>query len=57
MRWAVHVVHIEEMRNAYRMLDGKPEGQRQLRSPECKSGDNIKIDLKEIVSLHCKQVA
>jgi hypothetical protein len=33
------------------MLAGKPEGQRQLWSSEFKSGDNIKIDLKEIGSL------
>jgi hypothetical protein len=26
MRWAVHVARIEEKRNAYRILVGKPEG-------------------------------
>jgi hypothetical protein len=33
MRWAGHVVHIEEMRNAYNIFVGKPEGKRPLRSP------------------------
>jgi len=29
-RWAVHVAHIGEMRNAYKILVGKPEGKRPL---------------------------
>jgi hypothetical protein len=28
MRWAGHVARIEEKRNAYRLLVGKPEGKR-----------------------------
>jgi hypothetical protein len=28
MRWAGHVARIEERRNAYRILVGKPEGKR-----------------------------
>jgi hypothetical protein len=30
MRWAGHVAHVREMRNAYKILDGKPERNRQL---------------------------
>jgi hypothetical protein len=26
MRWAVHVAHMREMRNAYKIWVGKPEG-------------------------------
>jgi hypothetical protein len=30
MRWAKHAACMGEMRNAYKMLVGKPEGKRQL---------------------------
>jgi hypothetical protein len=30
MRWAGHVARMEEKRNAYRILMGKPEGKRPL---------------------------
>jgi hypothetical protein len=30
MRWADHVARMEEKRNAYRLLVGKPEGKRPL---------------------------
>jgi hypothetical protein len=30
MRWARHVAHMGEMRNAYNILVGKPEGNRPL---------------------------
>jgi hypothetical protein len=33
MRWAGHVARIGEMRNAYRILVGKPEGKRPLGRP------------------------
>jgi hypothetical protein len=31
MRWAGHVAHMGEIRNAYNILVGKPEGKRPLR--------------------------
>jgi hypothetical protein len=31
MRWEGHVAHMGEMRNAYKILIGKPEGRRPLR--------------------------
>jgi hypothetical protein len=34
-------------RNAYRILVGKPEGKRSLRSPRSRWVDNIKMDLRE----------
>jgi hypothetical protein len=37
-----------EKRNAYRILVGKPEGNRPLRRPRCWWVDNIKIDLREM---------
>jgi hypothetical protein len=43
MRW---VGHMEENRNAHRILMGKPERKRQLR--RCRWVNNMKIDLKEL---------
>jgi hypothetical protein len=37
-----------EMRNAYTILVGKPEGKRPLERSRCRWVDNIKIDLREI---------
>jgi hypothetical protein len=46
MRWAVHVARMEESRNAYRILVGKPEGKRPLGRPRRWCVDIIKIDLR-----------
>jgi hypothetical protein len=48
MRWAGHVARMEDKRNAYRILVGKPEGKRPLGRPRLRWVDNIKIDLREI---------
>jgi hypothetical protein len=48
MRWAGHVARMGEMRNAHRILVGKPEVKRPLGRPRCKWVDNIKMDLGEI---------
>jgi hypothetical protein len=40
---------MEEKRNAYRILVGKPEGKRPLGRPRHRWVDNIKMDLREIV--------
>jgi hypothetical protein len=48
MRWAGHVARRGELRNAYRILVGKPEGKRRLGKPRRRWVDNIKIDLREI---------
>jgi hypothetical protein len=37
-----------EKRNTYRILVGKPEGQRPLGTPRHRWVDNIKMDLREI---------
>jgi hypothetical protein len=37
-----------EKRNAYRILVGKPEGNRPLGRPRRRWVDNIKVDLREI---------
>jgi hypothetical protein len=41
-----HVERMEKLRNAYKILVGKPEG-KKLRSPRCRLRDNIKIDLQQ----------
>jgi hypothetical protein len=48
MRWTVHVARMGEMRNAYRLLVGKPEGKRPLGRPRRKWMDNIKMDLGQV---------
>jgi hypothetical protein len=48
MRWAGHVARMEEKRNAYRILVGKPEGKRPLGRPRRRWVDNIKMDLRGI---------
>jgi hypothetical protein len=48
MRWAGHVARMGEKTNAYRILVGKPEGNRPLERPRCTWVDNIKMDVREI---------
>jgi hypothetical protein len=45
MRWVVHVARMTEKRNAYRLLVGKPKGNRPLRRPRRRWVDNIRMDL------------
>ncbi|KAJ4428349.1 hypothetical protein ANN_24368 [Periplaneta americana] len=48
LRWAGHVARMGESRNAYRVLDGRPEGKRPLGRPRRRWEDNIKMDLREV---------
>jgi hypothetical protein len=48
IRWAGHVAQMEEKRNAYRILVGKPEGKRPLGKPIRRKEDNIRMGLKEM---------
>jgi hypothetical protein len=48
MRWAGHVARMEEERNAYRILVGKPEEKSPLGRPRRRWVDNIKTDLRQI---------
>ena len=48
LRWAGHVARMEQFRNAYRVLVGKPEGRRPLGRPRRRWEDNIKMDLREV---------
>jgi hypothetical protein len=48
MRWAGHVARMGEVRGAYNILVGRPEGRRPLGRPRCRWEDNIKMDLREL---------
>jgi hypothetical protein len=48
MRWAGHVERMEEKRNAYMLLVGKPEGKRQLGRERHRWVDNITMDLGKV---------
>jgi len=48
MRLAGHVVRMGEKRGVYRVLVGKPEGNRPLGRPRRGWEDNIKMDLQEV---------
>jgi hypothetical protein len=48
LRWAGHVACMGEMRGAYRVLVGKPEGRRLLGRPRRRWEDNIKMDQREV---------
>jgi hypothetical protein len=48
MRWAVHVARMGEVRGAYKILVGRPEGRRPLGRPRRRREDSIKMDLGEI---------
>jgi hypothetical protein len=47
MTWAGHVARIGEKRNAYRILVGKPEGERPHGRQRRRLVDNIKIDHRD----------
>jgi len=48
MRWAGYVARIEESRDVYMVLVGKPERKRPLRRPRRGWVYNIKMDLQEV---------
>ena len=48
LRWAGHVERMEQSRNAYRVLVGKPEGKRHSGRPRSRWEDNIKMNLREV---------
>jgi hypothetical protein len=48
MRWAGHVACMGEGRGVYRILVGRPKGNRPLGSCRRRWEDNIKLDLREI---------
>jgi hypothetical protein len=47
IKWAGHIAHMGEKRNAYRILVANPEGIRALIRPIC-TWENNKMNLREI---------
>ena len=48
LRWASHVVRMEEVRSAFKILTGTRAGKIPLGRPRRRWEDNIRTDLKEI---------
>jgi hypothetical protein len=48
MRWAGHVAHMTEKRNACNISVGKPQGKRLLRRHKNSWEDNIRMDFKGV---------
>jgi hypothetical protein len=48
MRWEGHVARMGEVKGAYNILVGRPEGRTPLGRPRRRWEDNIKMDLREI---------
>jgi hypothetical protein len=48
MRWTWHVARMGEMKNACKILIGKPERKRPIDRPRRRWEDNIRMDLREI---------
>jgi hypothetical protein len=48
MKWAEHVAHMAELKNAYKSLIGNPYVKGPLGRPSRTWEDNIQMDLKEM---------
>jgi uncharacterized protein YbdZ (MbtH family) len=48
MRWEGHVALTEEIRNAYEILVGKPQGKRPCMRYSCRWEDSNRMDLREV---------
>jgi hypothetical protein len=48
VRWMGHLACMVEMRNAYKILVGKPEGKKPLKKPWHRKEDNIIMDCRKI---------
>jgi hypothetical protein len=48
MRWVGHVARMGEGRGVYRVLVGRPDGERPLGRPRRRWEDNSKMDLREL---------
>jgi hypothetical protein len=48
MRWTMYVARMEEKRNSYKILVGRPKGKRSLVIGRRRRENNIKVDFREI---------
>jgi hypothetical protein len=53
MRWAGHVARMGEERKVYKVLAGKPEGQRPLGRPRLRWEDGIRMDVRVAGCCEC----
>ena len=51
LRWAGHVARMEEETTAFKNFTGKPTGKRPLERLRRRWEDNIRIELKKLVSI------
>ena len=51
LSWAEHIALMGVRRGAYRFLVGKLERKRPLGRPTCRSEDNIKFNLPELMGV------
>jgi hypothetical protein len=51
-----HVTGMEEIRKAYRILDGKLDGKRPLGRPNVTREDNIRMNLRPKFCIHSSSV-
>jgi hypothetical protein len=49
IKWTRHIAHLGEARDAYGVLVGKPEGQRDLGTLELVWNNIIKVGLQDVV--------
>jgi len=49
MSWVGHRASIGEMRNAYKILVGKPEGKRSFGRYGCRQKDDVRMNVREVV--------
>jgi hypothetical protein len=48
MKWEGHAEHMQQMRNAYKILVGKPEGKISLKRSRCRMEGFFLINLTEV---------
>jgi hypothetical protein len=48
LRWAEHAACMNKMRNAFKILVGKPKGKRELDRPRSRWEENTIVNLKEM---------
>ena len=48
LKWAEHVVRMEQGRSAFKILTGRPTGKAPLGRPRRRWEDNIRLDFEEI---------
>ena len=47
LRWAGHLVRVEEGRTVFKIFTGAPKGKRPLGRPRRRWEDNIRMDIKK----------